>query len=164
MNDNSKFPQRKNIRADFHDYSGGDYFVTICTQDKKHYFGEITDGQMHLSKIGEYATLALENLAAHYPYVEVPLFVVMPNHVHAIVVIRGNADDTIHLPAKRTALSVVIGGYKQVVTQFARRNNMEFGWQFRFHDHIIRSFYDGNKIANYIQTNVIRWDSDCYHT
>ena len=45
-------PCRKPLRADSHDYSGGDYFVTICTQGKRHYFGEIFNGTMHLNAIG----------------------------------------------------------------------------------------------------------------
>lgn len=46
---------------------------------------------------------------------------------------------------------------------FAPRNNIDFGWQERYHDHIIRGTDDGNKIASYIETNVIRWDMDCFN-
>ena len=156
-------PIRKNIRAEFHDYSGGDYFVTICTHDKKHYMGEIQDGEMKLSDIGKYAYHALATLHTHYSYVEVPIFVVMPNHVHAIICIREKADAPGSIPTVRTALGVVVGGYKQSVTRFARQNNIEFGWQSRFHDHIIRGSNDGNKITDYIANNVGRWDADCYN-
>lgn len=156
------YPQRKNIRAEFHDYSGGDYFVTICTRDKKHYFGEISEDVMKLSAIGKFAHDSLESLCTHYSYVEVPLFVVMPNHVHVIIRIRQHADTPGSILAERTALGVVVGGYKQAVTRFARRNGIEFGWQGRYHDHIIRGNHDGNRIAEYIENNVARWDSDCY--
>lgn len=155
-------PQRKNIRAEFHDYSGGDYFVTICTRDKEKFFGTIINGQMNFTPIGMFADNALRTLAKHYKYVEVPLFVVMPNHVHAIICIRENADAPCCLPSIRTPLSVVVGGFKQSVTSFARRNNVEFGWQSRFHDHIIRGNHDGNKIAEYIENNIVRWADDCY--
>lgn len=158
----SRYPQRKNIRAEFHDYSGGDYFVTICTHDKEHYFGKIINGEMRLSIIGEFANQALETLNTHYSYVEVPMFVVMPNHVHAIITIRGKADAPGCIPTVRTALGVVVGGYKQSVTMFARRNNITFGWQSRYHDHIIRGTRDGNMIAEYIENNVARWANDCY--
>ncbi len=186
--------QRKSPRADFHDYSGGDYFVTICTRDKEHYFGEICNGEMCFSEIGKIAHDKLLELASHYSYAQVPLFVVMPNHIHAIICIRKpqdapgceaqdapgceaqdapgceaqdapgcEAQDAPGcVPTKRTALSVVIGGYKQAVTMFARRNNIEFGWQGRYHDHIIRGSRDGNMIAEYINNNVARWDSDCF--
>lgn len=159
-----KLPQRKNIRAEFHDYSGGEYFITIYTKDKAHYFGKIKNGQMIFSGIGNYAHEAMDTLHTHYSYVKIPLFVIMPNHVHAVIVIRERADAPGCIPTVRTALGVVIGGYKQAVTRYARRNNIEFGWQSRYHDHIIRGVTDGNKIADYIENNVTRWDTDCFNT
>jgi REP element-mobilizing transposase RayT len=150
---------RKSPRAKFHDYSGGDYFVTICTADKQHYFGHINSGEMHFSKIGLCAQEALAAIPSHYNYVEVPLFVVMPNHIHAIIAIS----ESLSIPKQREALGVVIGGFKQAVTRFARRNNLEFDWQKRYHDHIIRNINDGNNIAKYIEDNVAKWDSDCFH-
>ena len=91
------------------------------------------------------------------------MFVVMPNHVHAVIVIRERADAPGCIPTVRTALGVVVGGYKQSVTRYARRNNIDFGWQGRYHDHIIRGVNDGNKIADYIENNVVRWDTDCFN-
>lgn len=171
-------PQRKSPRAEFHDYSGGDYFVTICTADKNHYFGKIvatvgTHGscvreyEMAFTTIGKYCHDQLSSLSSHYPYAKVPLFAVMPNHIHAIISIIG--DITEHrthgscVPTVRTALSVVVGGLKRAVTMFARRNNIEFGWQSRYHDHIIRGASDGNQIAEYIENNVARWAYDCFN-
>lgn len=58
----TNYPRRKNIRAEFHDYSGGDYFVTICTHGKAHYFGSIYNDEMHLSSIGEFANQAMKTL------------------------------------------------------------------------------------------------------
>lgn len=158
-----QYPQHKNIRAKFHDYSGGLYFVTICTEDKNHYFGRIKDGQMYFSELGRFAHEALETLYTHYSYVEVPVFVVMPNHVHAIIRISEPADAPGCIPTVRTALGVVVGGYKQSVTRFARRNKIDFDWQHRYHDHIIQGAADGNKISDYIENNVSRWDSDCFN-
>ncbi len=176
-------PQRKSPRAEFHDYSGGSYFVTVCTQNKTHYFWEIHNEKMHLSPIGEYCTQQLENVSAHYPYAEIPLYVVMPNHIHAIIRIDDNepvsadshrthgpcvdGSDKLRthgpcVPTQRTALSVVIGGLKRAVTMFAQRNNIEFRWQGRYHDHIIRGTRDGNLISEYIENNVARWASDCF--
>lgn len=162
--------KRKSIRAEFHNYSGGEYFITICTRGKHHYFGEIANGEMRYSLIGEYCKTQLEQIGQHYPYAEIPLFVVMPNHIHAIICINAAglthpSTDRTHepcVPTIRTALSVVVGGFKRAVTMFARRNDIEFGWQARFHDHIIRGAADGNKIADYIADNVMRWDTDCY--
>ena len=77
-------------RAIWHNYNGGLYFITICTQGREHYFGEIvrngTDEQpqMILSNVGEFADQQIRNIGSHYPYAEIPLWVVMPNHLHAI--------------------------------------------------------------------------------
>jgi REP element-mobilizing transposase RayT len=79
-------------RAVWHDYNGGAYFVTICTKDMAHFFGEIVDGEMCLTEIGRCADEQLRNVSSHYPYAKIPLWVVMPNHVHAIVMIDGDAD------------------------------------------------------------------------
>lgn len=138
--------------------------MTICTRDKEHFFGRIIDGAMIFTEIGRFANQALETLDSHYSYVEVPMYVVMPNHIHAIILIRERTDAPGCIPTKRTALGVVVGGYKQSVTMYARRNRIDFGWQMRYHDHIIRGDNDGNKIAEYIENNVARWDSDCYNS
>lgn len=106
----------------------------------------------------------MDSLHTHYSYVEIPLFIIMPNHVHAVIVIRERTDAPGCIPTVRTASGVVIGGYKQVVTRYARHNNIEFGWQSRYHDHIIRGVTDGNKIIDYIENNVNRWDTDCFNT
>ena len=84
-------------RAPFHDYSEGMYFVTVCTAGRENYFGEITykdetsmsEPQMQLSEIGQFAYEQFANVQTHYLYAEIPLFVVMPNHIHAIVIING---------------------------------------------------------------------------
>ena len=155
------FPSRKSPRADFHDYSGGDYFITICTKNKSHYFGEITNGQMRLSPLGEFTTNAIDSLHSHYPYAEVRVSIVMPNHLHMIIHIDTEEKNT-RLPKQRTALSVIVGGLKQSITCFA--NNLMFGWQGRYHDHIIRGVQEGNRIEEYILNNVARWADDCFYS
>lgn len=161
LNHNLMFPCRKNIRASFSDYSSGDFFVTICTKDKTHYFGEIKNGEINYSPIGKVANHLMENLESHYPYLEIRQYVIMPNHVHAIFYIDGKFKE--QMPKYRTALSVVVGGYKQAVTMFARKNGYDFGWQTRFHDHIITRIDECNKISEYIENNVGRWEEDCFY-
>lgn len=164
-------PQRKSPRAEFHDYSGGKYIVTICTRDKVQYFGKIilTKGkqrrcdEMVFSPIGEFCHEQLESLPTHYPYAEVPLFVVMPNHVHAIICIDGDRTHRPCVPTERSLLSIVVGGFKRAVTMFAKLNNLTFRWQPRYHDHVIRSDHDGNLIANYITNNVANWKKDRFY-
>lgn len=81
-------------RMGSHAYDGGSYFVTICTKDRECHFGDIVAGadgkkKMILSAIGQYADEQICNITTHCPYATVPLWVVMPNHVHLIVVIDG---------------------------------------------------------------------------
>ena len=167
-NDAKYYPARKSPRANFHNYSGGEYFVTICTDEKEHFFGTIADNQMHFSPVGKYCREQLESLSNHYKYVSVPLFVVMPNHVHAIIQInpvryKNNHGEEADMPSQQTLLAVVIAGFKRSVTLFARRNDHTFGWQQRYHDHIIRGNKDRVKIAEYINNNVSQWYADCYN-
>ncbi len=156
----NQLPSRKSPRAEFHNYSGGKYFVTICTEEMRHFFGRIDCEMMHLSTLGEYCEEQLAEIEKHYSYAVVPLFTVMPNHVHAIICIDGEDND---VPAMRTALGVIIGGLKRAVTLFARRHDIEFAWQGRYHDHIIRNREEGNKIADYIKNNVARWADDRFN-
>jgi REP element-mobilizing transposase RayT len=88
----------QSARATWHDYSGGAYFITVCTKKREHFFGEIVcndvtaDGEntIILSPIGQFLHENLQNATDHYPYAEIPLFVVMPNHWHAVVFIDGD--------------------------------------------------------------------------
>lgn len=159
---NSETKSRKSPRADFHNYSGGDYFVTICTRDKECFFGKIHSCMMYMTPVGVYCQKQLDGLSEHYPYAKCLLSTVMPNHIHAIIRIDYEEGDN-KVPTERTALSVVVGGLKRAVSLYARRNDYEFGWQQRYHDHIIRNIHEGNRIAEYIDTNVVRWGMDCFY-
>ena len=162
---NDNHPQRKSPRATFHDYCGGTYFVTICTADREYYFGNIKNRQITYSPLGRYCCRQIESLPQHYPYADVLNYVVMPNHVHLIV--RIDPDLTLRncepLPSSRYLLAVVVGGLKSSITRYARRNNIAFCWQPRYHDHIIRSTFDANPITQYIDHNIERWEDDCFH-
>lgn len=163
------------LRAPWHDYNGGEYFITICTKDRQHYFGEIVNGEMQLSKIGKYTDECLQKMPEHNPYAQIPLYVIMPDHIHLIVIIS-NDDCHRNVPWRVSAkgkneimqkianhqgrLSTAIGGFKQSVTRFARQNDIAFAWQSRFHDYIIRNQNEMNRIAEYIENNVAKWESD----
>ena len=98
-------------RAWWHDYDGGAYFITICTKGREHYFGEIEDGKMVLSEIGDYTRQCIEQISRHNPYTEIPLYVIMPNHLHMIVFIvetvvpspqtqnNNEISETVHAPS-----------------------------------------------------------------
>ena len=177
-------------RATWHDYDGGSYFITICTKCREHDFGEIEDGVMQLSEIGTYTQKCIEDIPCHNPYADIPLYVVMPNHLHLIVVIYSDkiphdkrTVDVItepietfqetslqkKIPIERATemqswLSVVIRQFKQSITRYAYENNIEFAWQPRFHDHIIRDNDELNGIATYIENNVANWKQDEFYT
>ena len=168
-------------RATWHDYNGGAYFVTICTRDMEHYFGEIVGGEMNMTEIGEYVQQCIKNIPQHNTYANVPAFVVMPNHVHLIVIIDDENADSIcrdvpwrvstfgktepmqTIANQQGRLSTMIGGFKQSVTRYANVNSISFAWQTRFHDRIIRDHDEMNRIAEYIENNVARWESDEFH-
>lgn len=168
-------------RATWHDYNGGAYFVTICTRDMEHYFGEIVGGEMNMTEIGEYVQQCIKNIPQHNTYANVPAFVVMPNHVHLIVIIDDENADSIcrdvpwrvstfgknetmqTIANQQGRLSTMIGGFKQSVTRYANANSISFAWQTRFHDRIIRDCDEINRIAEYIENNVARWESDEFH-
>ncbi len=166
-------------RAQWHDYNGGTYFVTICTKNREHYFGEInTEPQMQLSPIGQYAYEQFMNVKTHYPYAEIPLFVLMPDHIHAIVMIDGENDIGVHcrdvarnvstgvntqmanISPHKNSLAVVIRGIKSSITKFANQNNIPFAWQTRFHDRIVRNQDEFDRISDYIEKNVVNWQND----
>ena len=154
-------PRRKSPRATFYDYCDGDFFVTICTLEKEHTFGEIKEGIMNYSQIGKYCDVQLQEIPKHYPYANLLIHQVMPNHLHAII--RLNPEGHYDIPKIRTLLGVVIGGMKRAVTMFARRNGHQFGWQTRYHDHKIRDIRDGQRIWEYIEGNVMKWQEDCFN-
>lgn len=76
---------RHRYRAEWHDYRSGVYFVTVCARDKRFYFGDIDDGQMIMTEIGEIVRRCVESIPCHHPGVEVWNYVVMPNHVHIVL-------------------------------------------------------------------------------
>jgi putative transposase len=85
---------RRSIRLKGYDYSqNGAYFVTICAQDRTCLFGEIVDGGMQLNEWGQIVASTWQDLPNHVPHVQLDEFVVMPNHVHGILIITDDADD-----------------------------------------------------------------------
>lgn len=153
------------------DYSNaGYYFVTICTRNHEHHFGQIRDGEMHLSAVGEIAACYWREIPQHHANVELDEFVIMPNHVHGIVVICEKKADMLpvtHLPGmsaispKAGSLSVVIRSYKSAVSRWAGLNGYPgFAWQERFYDRIVRNEESLNRIRQYILGNPVKWMAD----
>ena len=163
---------RKSNRLQDYDYSQtGYYLVTICTQDRVNYFGEIEKGQMQLSNIGQIVTNCWGAIPKHFRDTALDEFVVMPNHIHGIVVIVGNADlrslprDCIqpqNTDRSKMYLSKIVHGFKSSVTRMVRKrwNDHAFGWQKSFYDHVIRNDEDLYRIRAYVQNNPLNWELD----
>ncbi|MEO5584284.1 MAG: hypothetical protein ABIQ75_02425 [Flavobacteriales bacterium] len=84
-----ELPKRHTIRMRGYDYAQqGAYYLTICTEDRLHRFGSIVDGVMHLSPVGELAQRCWDAIPEHMAHVDIDELVVMPNHIHGIVIIR----------------------------------------------------------------------------
>ncbi len=146
----------------------GAYFITICTQNRENYFGKIVDGNMKLSAIGIIADILWHEIKNHETNVELDAFVVMPNHVHGILILGGV--ETLHatslsenksyanISPKSGSVSTIIRSYKSAVTKHAHRLGFDFKWQPRFYDHIIRDGKSFENIRNYIFENPLNWE------
>jgi REP element-mobilizing transposase RayT len=165
------------------------YFVTFCTHKRLPYFGRIVNGNMQFSDLGHIATRYWNYIPNHFPFIELINFVVMPNHIHGLVGIIDNLRDvtvveTLHatslrspeqsqqirndekmagISPKRGSLSSVIRSYKSAVTRYANQNNIEFGWQTRYHDHIVQNDDEFVRINKYITINPRKWDNDDFN-
>lgn len=152
----------------------GAYYITIVTKDRIQYFGSIKNDVVVLSELG----LLLRNEWLKTPQIRRDMniildeFIIMPDHFHAILLIGKNQFNTSSVsksiytgmaqnkfyyhnrfgPQSKN-LSSIIRGYKSAVTTYARKNNLEFAWQNRYYDHIIRSDIELHKIRNYIINN-----------
>lgn len=172
---NEKYQNRYRIssaRATWWDYSNeGAYFITICTKDRAEYFGHIDDGKMHLSSCGVLADVFWRQIPEHSSLACVGPYVVMPDHVHGIVLLRGGA-----VPSERCAgnvmsemspqantISSVIRGYKSAITKHTHRLGYDFAWQPRFYDRIIKDDDAYRCIEAYIEKNVALWGQQTKH-
>ena len=204
------------------DYSAnGAYFITICTKNRQHFFGEIVDmpnlgvsnnnnnlgvSTMQLNELGQLAEQYWLQIPNHFPFIELGNFVVMPNHTHGILIIdkpivtdvvnllqpSDVATSNVNMPNVETpnvetpnvetpnlGVSTTIGGknekwqlytigliinqYKRIVTINACKTHAGFGWQPRFHDHVIRNAQSFENIQNYIANNPSSWDKDKFN-
>ena len=160
----------------------GMYFITICTENRVHYFGEIRNGKMYLNEIGDIVTTEWLKTFEMRPDMNLQMgeYIIMPNHFHAIIIIGDNEYNVMTNTPRRDAihyvsttntpknkfgpqskkLASIVRGFKIGVTKNARLINSDFGWQSRFHDHIIRNDKSFQNISNYIINNPKNWNED----
>ena len=158
--------------------SNAAYFVTICIAGRTHDFGQVVNGEMTLTSLGQSAVDCWDAIPDHFPFVVLDGFVVMPNHVHGIIIIDKPGDDNVETqdfaPLQQTTpknrfgpqsknLASIVRGYKIGVTKYARQHDLPFKWQARYHDHIIRNDGEYERIRKYIHENPQKWAEDRYY-
>jgi len=185
VNSDRSFHHRRNLRLPEFDYSHpGAYFVTIVTQNRKPFFGSIANGEMILNEMGKIIADLWVAIPVHFPNVEPGEFVVMPNHIHGIIVItfgvghdneEGTLQETIvwamhasPIPKntngpKSGSISAIIGSFKSAATKLFHaipEHSGERLWQRNYYEHVIRNERDYQAISDYILANPINWEKD----
>jgi REP element-mobilizing transposase RayT len=187
MTDDPYRHHRRSIRLKGYDYAQpGAYFITICTQDRAYLFGEVVDGEMRLNEYGKVVEFTWHDLVNHVSGIALDAFVVMPNHVHGIVIITDGPAATTAVGAgsepaptepaptepapTEPAPTLNRHGLPEIVRQFktfsARRINALRGtlgvpvWQRNYYEHVIRDEESLSRIRQYILENPARWAVD----
>ena len=165
----NKLPARKPLRMSHYDYNTpGAYFLTFCTHDRRqtlsHIVGAIHESpEPHLTDCGRIVDSVMQNIPEHL-HVTIDRYVIMPNHVHLIAVITD--DDALRAiresPLRSsTIMSKLIGYIKMNSSKAIRRHYGDVTvWQRGYYDHVVRNQEDYLALAEYIQTNPLRWELD----
>ena len=146
----NKLPTRKRLRIIEYDYSKeGMYFITICIKNRLELLGKIKDNYIELTQEGIIVKECIKQIEKRYINVEIDEYVIMPNHIHMILVINNKTEVTISRMMKQ---------YKTYVSK-----KVGYAiWQKSFYEHIIRNEKEYIKIKDYIKNNIINWKVDRY--
>lgn len=149
MGRDSRFVSRKIVRLPNYDYSSPNaYLITVCTHEKACVFGSTQT----LSPEGYLAQQELEAISQHHPQVYVEKYVVMPNHIHAIIRLETSTKENLSVPQ-------IVGLYKAAVSRRAEKSL----WQRSIYEHVIRNQAKYDKIWNYIENNPRDWELDRFY-
>lgn len=165
-NEKEHFPKRKPTHMKYFDYSENHrYFITICSDDKRKMFSDISVGEglappvIHLSAIGKIIEEQLLALSTRYPVIEIENYVIMPNHLHMILRIENTGGAS---PSPTT--HDIICTLKSLVTRSCRQIGYQGNiWQRSYYEHIIRNEDDYKNTWNYINNNPAHWAEDKYY-
>lgn len=162
------FPVRTPNRLTNYDYSqSGRYYITICAKERLEIFATIVDETVgaavclpcvKLTNVGHIIDIAIKNIPQIYPNVHTNTYVIMPNHLHMVLIIDNTNANGRQVAAP--TIQTIIGQLKRYVT-------IQSGysvWQKSFHDHIIRYENEYTHIVEYIENNPARWDADCFNS
>ncbi len=163
-------PKRKPTRLKEYNYSTpGVYFITICVKGREELLSKIIvgDGVLDvpkntLTQYGRIADKYINQMNEFYENISVDKYVIMPNHIHLLLQITEteNQNGTSRTPSPTNSTIA------KFISTFKRFCNREYGvniWQRLSNDHIIRGEKDYQEIWEYIDTNVIRWEKDCFY-
>lgn len=174
-NPNLALNSRRSIRLPGYDYrQAGIYFVTLCTYRHTSLFGSIVEGDMILNELGKVVEEEWQRVAKLRRNVKLDLSVVMPNHMHGLLIIETlqDCDSVRAVPAsgempsgtlKAGSLGAIIGQFKLAVARQANFRHLHLHkkiWQRNYHEHIVRSEESLNDIRRYIMENPARWSDD----
>jgi REP element-mobilizing transposase RayT len=170
---------RRSIRLQGYDYTQpGAYYVTLCTEARQCLFGDVVKGEMRLNSLGHIAFTCWQAIPEHFPHVELDAFVVMPNHLHGILVISDTLVGATHAsplhhpnvlslrkPCGPTPKSVgaIVGSYKSAVSKGINAICNTEGnsiWQRNYYEHISCDEESLHNIRQYIVENPWRWAND----
>jgi putative transposase len=176
-----EYHRRDSLRLKGYDYSEpGEYFITICTADRRQIFGEIDGGRLRLSVLGKIVDECWRKIPEHFAHTSLPAFQIMPNHMHGIIhigpcrgvqlnaptenLVAGPTGDMFSAisPGKGT-LGVIVRTFKAAVMSEARRGGRYLGhslWQRSFYDRIIRDDREHFLVEQYITLNPLFWHLD----
>lgn len=166
-----KIHHRRSIRMKGYDYSqAGAYFVTIVTRGRVPLFGEVVNGEIRLNRYGEIVQKWWDAIPEHFPSVETGAFVVMPNHVHEIIVVGDGRRGTVAMPPGGETPSLQKPTLGQIVAYFKYQSTKEINaakggpvtklWQRNYYEHIIRNEQDLALTWLYVESNPAQWEAD----
>ena len=150
--------------ADYDYGSNGIYFITICTQNRELFLGDIAadPAVLNPSAIGQVAIDCWYKIPTYFPFVELDAFQLMPNHLHGVVwIVKPDGQQTEWQPNRfgpqRQNLASIVRGYKSGVKKHATLHQIDFGWQPRYYDRVVRSMNELERIRTYIEMNPAKW-------
>ena len=160
--------RRHSIRLRAHDYGRGSaIFITICTYNREPFLAEIVDNQIRLNALGRAAEQCWTGIPDHFSAASIDQFVVMPNHLHGILLIRpAPGDGNGERSHQRNLLGGIIGSFKSAASKRINAVRDTPGspvWQRNYYDHVIRDDQELDRIQHYIMRNPLAWHDDEFY-
>ena len=149
-----------------YDYgSNGMYFITICTRNKELFFGDIRGSEIYPSVMGQVAVDCWVAIPTYFPFVVLDAFQLMPNHVHGVLwICKPDAALTEWQPnqfgPQSQNMASIIRGFKAGVKKHATLNHLDFAWQPRYYDRVVRNESELKRIRTYIENNPAKWETE----